>query len=836
MERMSPLQAALFYHSIGLRVVLLHNLKIDKTCSCGKPECNQSGGAGKHPRRSGWNKPGHGMLETADDIKDAWNKCSRANIGVITGGSQFSNLICLDVDPKHGGNESLATLIAKHQPLPPTWQATTGSGGAHYLFAHPGPDYTVRNSQADDKKHHPKLGPGLDIKGDRGQFVVYPSVNAAGKYVWVNGPDGPVPLAPLPDWLRDLIAEKAGSIVRRRGNSSKSAPTSRTTASHTLSQSHQTRIESWASQAVKAECDRVLNAAPGAGNDILNQAAFNLGQIVGGGSLAEDVARSALFDAATEGGRRSPEEAGKTIHSGLESGKKSPRTPPEREDGGNGGRTGKSRSSSPTTASHSTTGDPDSPSDITEHPDDPHRLANAFIEQFGQFEGKQRLWKWRDEWYNWNHITKCYREIPKSELKDQLNGFVKKKFDIAAEEEGKKPRKVTAEVVNNTIAALGSMCLLRTSAIQSMPAWLGTGDAPKYIPLTNGLLDYSTISTAEKAEDVLHPHTPEWFSVDCLAASFDPAATCPKWLAFLHHNLEGDAERIAILQEWFGYCITHDTSFQKFMILNGEGANGKSVICAALIALLGIDNVSTVPLELFGERFQTTSTLGKLGNISADVGEIDRAAEGQLKSFISGDMMYFDRKGMSPINAYPTARLMIATNTLPHFNDKSSGIWRRVLLLPLNVTISEDARVPGMDKAKWWAEQGEISGILNWAIVGRERLYANGRFTSSDVSKQKLLEYREDVNPTLEFCNTELNYSEGSWTETADIYNAYKKWCEQNGHKKPMGNRKFGKELTRWITDANKSHQDTMIQRTQTRKKWGYSNVIIATLELLTSD
>ena len=63
---------------------------------------------------------------------------------------------------------------------------------------------------------------------------------------------------------------------------------------------------------------------------------------------------------------------------------------------------------------------------------------------------------------------------------------------------------------------------------------------------------------------------------------FDPDADCLRWSAFLERNLEGDQERIALLQEWYGLCLTRDTNRQKFLVMEGEGANGKSVACAAL--------------------------------------------------------------------------------------------------------------------------------------------------------------------------------------------------------------------------------------------------------------
>src|SRR5262249_55386409 len=163
---------------------------------------------------------------------------------------------------------------------------------------------------------------------------------------------------------------------------------------------------------------------------------------------------------------------------------------------------------------------------------------------------------------------------------------------------------------------------------------------------------------------------------------YDSAATCEEWLRVLHENLESDKDAINLLQEWCGYCLYKDNPAQRALFLTGEGANGKSVISAALQAMLGAENVSALSLELFGERFQLMQTLGKLVNIASEVGELRSVAEGQLKAFISNDTMSFEPKGKDHLCCRPTAKLMVMCNKLPEIADRSGGIWRRLMILP----------------------------------------------------------------------------------------------------------------------------------------------------------
>lgn len=120
-----------------------------------------------------------------------------------------------------------------------------------------------------------------------------------------------------------------------------------------------------------------------------------------------------------------------------------------------------------------------------------------------------------------------------------------------------------------------------------------------------------------------------------------------------------------------------DGGTPKVPFAGGRRRERKSVMCSVLTAVLGEGNVSHTPLEAFGLRFSLMPTLGKLANIASEVGELDRVAEGFLKSFTSGDRMQFERKFKEPIEAIPTAKLVLATNNRPRFSDRSGGLWIR---------------------------------------------------------------------------------------------------------------------------------------------------------------
>lgn len=162
-------------------------------CTCGKRDCASPG---KHPRTA------RGLKDATQD-RDEVTRWTRTwavwNLGLVTGSA--SGVLVLDIDPRHGGTESLARLCATHGELPATLLVNTGGGGQHYYFRMP--DAAIRNSVG-------RLGEGLDIRGEGGYVVCPPSSHiSGGVYSW-DSAEGfrRAGLADVPDWLLRLLTNE----------------------------------------------------------------------------------------------------------------------------------------------------------------------------------------------------------------------------------------------------------------------------------------------------------------------------------------------------------------------------------------------------------------------------------------------------------------------------------------------------------------------------------------------------------------------------------------------------------------------------------------------------
>jgi hypothetical protein len=185
----SLLATALGYAARGWAVFPCY-AAVHGRCTCGNSACTDQG---KHPRTE------NGCRDATTDpaqIRRYWMRWPHANIGIATG--KASNLVVLDNDPRHGGDEGLALLQQQHGVFPLTIEAISGGGGGHLYFTAPA-DATIPNSVS-------KLAPGVDVRGEGGYIIAPPSVHRSGNtYEWelLHHPDE-VPLAPLPEWVITL--------------------------------------------------------------------------------------------------------------------------------------------------------------------------------------------------------------------------------------------------------------------------------------------------------------------------------------------------------------------------------------------------------------------------------------------------------------------------------------------------------------------------------------------------------------------------------------------------------------------------------------------------------
>ena len=232
----------------------------------------------------------------------------------------------------------------------------------------------------------------------------------------------------------------------------------------------------------------------------------------------------------------------------------------------------------------------------------------------------------------------CYRPLYIEEVHKWIKEIIGKKFSISK--------------VNNILLSLKTEVFKKPDDIKNVT----------HLNVKNGLYDVTTYQ--------LTSHTPDVYSINQLNVNYDEKAVCPIWIKTLGEILEGDQARINLLQEFFSYCLTRETDYEKALFLNGEGSNGKTVILYVLEQLLGKENCCSIPLEKFSDFHYLPRLAGKIANISIETNAKSEVYDNMFKAVVTGDTISADEKYGQPFEFKPFCKLIFATNNLPRVDDK----------------------------------------------------------------------------------------------------------------------------------------------------------------------
>ena len=198
-----------------------------------------------------------------------------------------------------------------------------------------------------------------------------------------------------------------------------------------------------------------------------------------------------------------------------------------------------------------------------------------------------------------------------------------------------------------------------------------------------------------------------------------PDGGCPTWKSFLATITNNDLNLQAYLQRIVGYALTGLTSEHALFFLYGTGANGKSVFCNVVAAILG-DYATTAPMDMFmattGDR-HPTDLAGLRGARFVSAIETEqgrRWAESKLKLMTGSDPIKARFMRQDFFEFMPQFKLVIAGNHKPAIRNIDEAMRRRFHMVPFTVTIPKAQR----DKTLTDRLLAERDGILAWAIEG----------------------------------------------------------------------------------------------------------------------
>ncbi|MBQ1293245.1 MAG: hypothetical protein IIY21_04360 [Clostridiales bacterium] len=313
------------------------------------------------------------------------------------------------------------------------------------------------------------------------------------------------------------------------------------------------------------------------------------------------------------------------------------------------------------------------------------------------------------------------------------------------------------------------------------------------VPFMNGLYNIE--------HDELLPFTPNIFINYMLMGTYNPSIT--------EHPVEKEYKKILpdkgtrdFFFEMVGYSIfSRQMSPPAIFIIYGPGNTGKSALQVAVTALAGFDNVSTLDLSQLSGTFTTAELYGKLINICGETGSgqnrnVSKVDGELLKRLSDGQPISVQHKYGHPFQMLNRAKLWFVTNTLPDLGDTSSGLYRRVYIIPCRVEQNWDDQM--YDKM---TEPDAVCWLANKALEGYRRFLANGsKFHVSAEMLTELKAYRRQ-DGFMDFMMSKFGTTDKVALSNkldgmmlCDIYDDYKEYCATNGAGE-MGSKKIAEKI-----------------------------------------
>ena len=414
-------------------------------------------------------------------------------------------------------------------------------------------------------------------------------------------------------------------------------------------------------------------------------------------------------------------------------------------------------------------------------PGDPMAVAREFVRR--EYGEPLTLRHWRGGWWSWRGSHWVEREV-RAVLRDAY-AFIEKAVYLAkdGDEFVLAPWQPNRHKIANLLEALAAITHLDETVNQ--PGWLD-GRQDRVVAVANGLLDLDSRR--------LLPHSPYYFNQTAVPFEYDPYAPPPsRWLHFLGELWPDDPDSIAALQEFFGYVISGRLDLHKILLIVGPTRGGKGTIARILGKLIGPANVAGPTLSSLNGDFGLAPLLGKplavISDARLDASRDTSVVVERLLAISGEDTITVNRKYREQWTGKLPTRFLVISNELPRLGDASATIANRfvVLLLHKSWLGQEDH---GLEPAL----TAELTGILNWALEGLDRLTAQDRFTRPASTDEAIIALQDLASPVAAFVREQCVTGPSYEVAIDTIYGRWKEWAEANGNR-AGSTQTFGRNL-----------------------------------------
>ena len=407
--------------------------------------------------------------------------------------------------------------------------------------------------------------------------------------------------------------------------------------------------------------------------------------------------------------------------------------------------------------------------------------AERLVSRFGDDIGYCYDWK---KWLVWD--GKRWAIDRKGNIRQKAKQVVRSIYREIEKETDKSKRK---EIFNHAMksesdAKIKAIISLAQDEVSATPE--NFDQDPWLLTCENGTIDLQT------GEFLSHDR--EHMITQLAPVIYDPDAKCPLWIEFLNRIMDGNQNLISFLQRAIGYSLTGDTGEQCFFIFWGTGANGKTTFLQTINAMLG-DYAKQTPTEtlLVKRKGAIPNDVARLKGVrfvtASEAEAYQRLAENLIKQMTGSDTISARFLHQEWFDFEPNYKIFLATNHRPVIEGTDSAIWRRIKLIPFDVTIPE----PERDRHLLEKLKEELPGIMAWAVRGCLEWIKNGIGEPEEV-KAATQDYRNEMDVLSQFISDCCVEKDSVKALFKDLYQTYGRWCDLNGEQ-ALTKRIFGSKL-----------------------------------------
>lgn len=312
----------------------------------------------------------------------------------------------------------------------------------------------------------------------------------------------------------------------------------------------------------------------------------------------------------------------------------------------------------------------------------------------------------------------------------------------------------------------------------------------RYVAFRNCVLDMDT--------GRIYEHDYKYCTDIILNFDYDSDARSALWDRVLAQTVPDEGMRSAFQQFCGAFLINRAKhKFEYVCFVVGEGQNGKSIICKAIVNVFKnedengqrVTNCVTTftPEQLFkgGNQadYHIAEVQGKIMNYCDDVSDKDFSG-GDFKAFVSGG----EFTGRSPYSREMTKVtkvpiMLCCANKIPPTTDDSDGYFRRFLIINCPNKVAEKDRDTQLE-AKLQDDKVR-SAIFNWMLEGRNQLLGN---ECKIVMSQSVIAVKEDMKADSNSARRWIREfgmvpgdKEWHWKSLKEWMTEYQQYCKDYG-------------------------------------------------------